>query len=85
MTCFCISVKERKKQDVYLQMQVERALIPSITFRILSSGCVYEALCVLFAQAVLPHSECRVSVCCVNVVPGRDAWPRTVASAFPFV
>ena len=39
---------------------------------------------VLFAQAVLPHSERRVNVCCVNVVPGRDAWPQTVASPLSF-
>lgn len=66
------------------------ALIPSITSRILSSSFVYDRgsvadACVLFAQVALPHSECRVNVCCVNVVPGTDSWLHTVASTLPFV
>lgn len=59
-------------------------------FNHLSSGFVYGWLlcvcvCVLFARRALPHSKCRVSACCVYVVPGRDAWTQTVASALPFV
>lgn len=49
--------------------------------------CITEVVlvsCPPFLQAVLLSGKCRVIVCCVYVVPGRDAWPRTIASVLPF-
>lgn len=79
MTCVCISVKERKKQDVYLQLQVERALILSITSRILSSGCVYEAACWHYVCCLLKQcyptasaeSVSAVLMLCQRETPGH--------------
>lgn len=75
LLCFCV----REKQHVYLQLQVEHAFIPSITSRILSSGCVYEAarwhyVCCLLKQrypTASVESVSAVLMLCQGETPGH--------------